>query len=63
MSFVRGEQSALIDARIWRHMQAVGGADCAYVSVPEAQHHLLLDQPLATVTAIRAQLAAWNYWT
>ena len=28
-------------------------------AIPEAQHHVMLDQPLAFVAAVRAQLAAW----
>jgi len=31
-----------------------------FVRVPDAHHHLLLDEPLATVTAIRAILATWS---
>ena len=27
--------------------------------VPEADHHLMLDQPLATVAALRGLLAGW----
>jgi len=30
------------------------------VGVPEAQHHLMLDQPLATVAAVRGILAGWQ---
>ena len=29
--------------------------------VPEAQHHVMLDQPLAFVAALRALLADWNH--
>jgi hypothetical protein len=28
--------------------------------LPEAHHHLMVDQPLAFVTAIRAILAGWG---
>jgi pimeloyl-ACP methyl ester carboxylesterase len=35
-------------------------AGVPFVEVPEAQHHVLLDQPLALVTALRAVLAAWH---
>lgn len=30
-----------------------------YIELPEANHHVMLDQPLAFVTAIEALLAAW----
>jgi hypothetical protein len=28
--------------------------------VPEAEHHLMLDQPIAFVTALRSVLAMWK---
>ena len=30
-----------------------------YVEIPEAEHHVMIDQPLAYVAALRALLAAW----
>ena len=30
------------------------------IAVPEARHHLMLDQPLAFVAALRALLAGWS---
>ena len=35
-------------------------AGVPFVEVPEAQHHVLLDQPIAIVTALRAVLGAWR---
>jgi len=29
------------------------------VDIPEAEHHVMIDQPLAFVSALRALLAAW----
>jgi len=29
------------------------------IALPDAQHHLMLDQPLATVASLRALLSAW----
>ncbi len=63
VAFIRGEQSSLVDDRIWAYMQTLLGPDGLAISVPDAQHHLLLDQPLATVAAIRAVLAAWGRQT
>jgi pimeloyl-ACP methyl ester carboxylesterase len=31
------------------------------VEIPQAHHHLLLDQPLAFVSALRAILADWEH--
>jgi hypothetical protein len=30
------------------------------VEIPQAHHHVLIDQPLALVSAMRAILAAWR---
>jgi hypothetical protein len=35
-------------------------AGVPFVEVPEAQHHVLLDQPLALVTALRAVFGSWR---
>jgi pimeloyl-ACP methyl ester carboxylesterase len=36
------------------------GAATLMVDVPDAGHHIMLDQPLALVTALRTVLAAWD---
>jgi pimeloyl-ACP methyl ester carboxylesterase len=66
LAIVTGARSAIVDAGVIDHMRSlVAGSPAAaagvpFVRVPEAHHHLLLDQPLALVTAIRAVLAAWS---
>jgi pimeloyl-ACP methyl ester carboxylesterase len=30
-----------------------------FIEIPEAEHHVLLDQPLALISALRALFAAW----
>jgi pimeloyl-ACP methyl ester carboxylesterase len=35
-------------------------SDTPLIEVPEAHHHIMIDQPLALVSAIRALLAAWG---
>jgi pimeloyl-ACP methyl ester carboxylesterase len=66
LAIVNGERSAIVDDEVIAHMQElVGGSPASaagvpFVKVPDAHHHLLLDQPLATVTALRAILATWH---
>jgi len=31
------------------------------IEIPQARHHVMLDQPLAFVAALRALLADWNH--
>lgn len=66
IAIVFGERSDIVDDEVRSYMAelladspaAVAGVP--FVEVPEARHHLLLDQPLAVVTAIRAILASWE---
>ena len=57
IAFVRGAQSELVTDEVWGFMKAVF-KDAPMVSVPEARHHLILDQPLAVVTALDALFAS-----
>jgi hypothetical protein len=37
------------------------GRNAPFVEIPQAHHHLLLDQPLAFIAAVRALLADWEH--
>ena len=37
------------------------GRNAPIIEVPEAHHHLILDQPLPLVTALRELLADWEH--
>ncbi|MEM8615942.1 MAG: alpha/beta hydrolase [Pseudomonadota bacterium] len=58
LAYMRGEQSVLMGKAIWSYMRSLR-ADMAMVSIPEAEHHVMLDQPLAFIAALRTQLAAF----
>ena len=60
LAIMRGADSVLIPDRTWDYMQGLR-ADMDVISLPAAQHHVMLDQPLAFVEAVRTQLAAWGY--
>jgi pimeloyl-ACP methyl ester carboxylesterase len=66
LAIVTGERSAIVDDDVIAHMQELvrgspaSAAGVPFVKVPEAHHHLFLDQPLATITALRAILATWH---
>jgi pimeloyl-ACP methyl ester carboxylesterase len=66
VAVVNGAHSRIVDADTRAYMadllagSPAAAAGVPFVQVPEAHHHLLLDQPLAVVTAIRAVLAAWQ---
>lgn len=58
LAFVRGAESKLMQAETWDYMRGVFTAS-PFVTVPQAQHHLVLDQPLATAAAIQALIEGW----
>ncbi|MEO1659484.1 MAG: alpha/beta hydrolase [Pseudomonadota bacterium] len=60
VAMMRGQDSVLVTDRIWDYMRSLReGMDM--VSVPDAQHHVMLDQPLAFIDAIKDQLNRWEY--
>ncbi len=57
---LHGEQSLLFTADSRDYVCELGGTDIPIVAIPEARHHLMLDQPLAFTAALRAVLAEWT---
>src|SRR6266542_492218 len=57
---IYGEHSALFPTEIRDYMGALFAGRAPMIAVPEAHHHLFLDQPLAFVVGLRALLAAWS---
>ena len=57
----RGENSVLMPPEIGDYMFNLLGRAAPMVEIPVAQHHVMLDQPLALVAALRALLADWNH--
>ncbi|MFP4519298.1 MAG: alpha/beta fold hydrolase [Oceanicaulis sp.] len=58
LAFVRGEHSSLMGPETWDYMKSVFTAS-PFVTVSNARHHLVLDEPLATVAAIDALMEGW----
>lgn len=59
VAFMRGERSALVTGEVWRFIAKVLPEGSPMISIPEARHHLMLDQPLALIAALRTLLSAW----
>lgn len=59
-AIVHGEQSLLFTADSRDYVRELGGVDIPVIAVPEARHHLMLDQPLAFTAALRAILSCWT---
>ena len=58
-AFIHGAASALVTPGIVDFMVDAMGPGTPVIEMPEAQHHLILDQPLAFVSTLRALLATW----
>ncbi|HEX7743287.1 MAG TPA: alpha/beta hydrolase [Sphingobium sp.] len=58
-ALIFGEKSALVSRYTASYMSSLMGPEAPIVEVPEAQHHVMLDQPLAFVAALRVLLESW----
>jgi pimeloyl-ACP methyl ester carboxylesterase len=54
---MRGATSYLMADRIFDYMRSILPPETGFATIPEANHHVMLDQPLATLAAIEAALA------
>jgi pimeloyl-ACP methyl ester carboxylesterase len=59
LGFVRGSRSRVMTRESAEYVRTVAPPGSPFVEIPEAYHHVMLDQPLAFVSALRALLAAW----
>ena len=56
---IRGARSALMIPAVTDYFDANAPAGTPIVWIPEAHHHLMLDQPMALIAAMRGLLAGW----
>jgi pimeloyl-ACP methyl ester carboxylesterase len=56
-----GQLSDLVTPEVQAHMEELTGRNAPMVEIPQAYHHIPLDQPLALIAAIRAILADWDH--
>jgi pimeloyl-ACP methyl ester carboxylesterase len=61
IALLRGEHSVVVPPDTADYMYDLMGRNAPVVSIPEAHHHVILDQPLALVTALRTLLADWDH--
>jgi pimeloyl-ACP methyl ester carboxylesterase len=54
---VYGEQSALFDADSAEYVRESGGGHIPMIAIPDARHHLMLDQPVAFACVLKTLLA------
>lgn len=57
----KGQYSDLVTPDVQEYIDELLGRNSPIVEIPEAYHHVPLDQPLALVAALRAILADWAH--
>lgn len=62
LALIRGECSRLVDHEVAAHVRSVAPAGALHVEIPDADHHVLLDRPLALVAALRTLMATHGRW-
>ena len=60
LALLYGERSAILTADTASYMSELMDHRAPVIPIAEAHHHLVLDQPLAFVAALRALLADWE---
>lgn len=58
LAHIFGDRSAII-ARHAQMSRDLIPADAPHIVIPDSEHHIMVDQPLALVAALRALLAVW----
>lgn len=61
LALMHGQLSDLVTPEVQAHMEQLTGRNAPMVEIPQAYHHIPLDQPLALIAAIRAILADWDH--
>ncbi len=61
LALMHGQLSDLVTPEVQSYMEELTGRNAPMVEIPQAYHHIPLDQPLALVAAVRAFLADWQH--
>ncbi|WP_411820133.1 alpha/beta hydrolase [Hyphococcus formosus] len=59
LAFIYGEKSLFAQGDGYQHLQEQARGRSPFVVIPDAYHHLMMDQPLAFVSTLRTLLSAW----
>ena len=59
IAFIWGDRSRLMSEEVVAYTRLHAPEGTPMFAIPEAEHHVLLDQPLALVSALRGLFSAW----
>jgi pimeloyl-ACP methyl ester carboxylesterase len=60
LAFVWGAESKIVGDDVIDYSRSHAAFGTPFVEIPESEHHVLLDQPLALVSTLRALFAGWG---
>jgi pimeloyl-ACP methyl ester carboxylesterase len=60
---MKGDKSIIWEDDVGDYMRDLLNRQVPFIEIPEARHHVMLDQPLAFVAALRTLLQEWRYST
>jgi pimeloyl-ACP methyl ester carboxylesterase len=60
VAIIYGRESLLFTADSADYIRELGGSKIPIIDIPNARHHLMLDQPIAFTTALKSVLALWQ---
>jgi pimeloyl-ACP methyl ester carboxylesterase len=63
IALFKGDKSVIWDEDVGDYMRDLLNRQVPFIEIPEARHHVMLDQPLAFVAALRTMLQEWRYST
>lgn len=61
IALLRGQHSVVVPEDVAEYMYDLMDRNAPVASIPDAHHHLIVDQPLAFVSALRTLLADWEH--
>ncbi|RLA14281.1 MAG: alpha/beta hydrolase [Gammaproteobacteria bacterium] len=60
LAYLHGEHSQVVSALVLDYLREEFADEVPIVEIPDAHHHLLIDQPLALVSTLRTLLHGWQ---
>ncbi len=61
IALMKGDKSIIWDDDVQNYMSGLLNRQVPFIGIPEARHHVMLDQPLAFVAALRTLLQEWRH--
>jgi pimeloyl-ACP methyl ester carboxylesterase len=61
IALMKGDKSVIWEDDVGDYMCSLLNRQVPFIEIPEARHHVMLDQPLAFVAALRTLLQEWRY--